>query len=74
MTSGFSWKNSLGFSLLHFVRQEKICLLLQVSLNFLLFHSNILYDKKDSSILSVSSIPRTAFFLMLVLDRLVGLY
>ena len=35
----FLWQNS-AFSLLHFVLQGQTCLLLQVSLDFLLFHSS----------------------------------
>ena len=40
MTSVFSWQNSLAFDLLRFVLQGQICLLLQVSLDFLLLHSS----------------------------------
>ena len=36
MTSAFSWQNS-AFDLLRFVLQSQICLLLQVTLDFLLF-------------------------------------
>ena len=39
-------KTVLAFSLLHFVLQGQTCLLLQVSLDFLLLHSNP-YDEKD---------------------------
>ena len=41
MTDVFSWqKKSLSaFALLHFVLQGQTCLLLQVSLDFLLLHS-----------------------------------
>ena len=38
-------KTLLAFSLLHFVLQGKICLLLQVSLDFLLLHSSPLWWK-----------------------------
>ena len=53
-TSNYCWKrvllspvHSLGktllaFALLHFVLQSQICLLLQVSLGFLLLHSSLL--------------------------------
>ena len=37
MTSVFSWQNSVS---LHFVLQGQTCLLLQVSLGFLILHSN----------------------------------
>ena len=40
MTSAFSWQNSVAFALLHFVLQGQICLLFQVSLDFLLLHSS----------------------------------
>ena len=46
MTSAFSWKSLLTFALLHFVLQGKTCLLLQVSLDFLLFIP-VPYDEKD---------------------------
>ena len=36
-------KNLLAFSLLHFVLQDQTCLLLQVSLDFLLLHSSPLW-------------------------------
>ena len=39
-TSAFSWQNSVRFALLHFVLQGQPCLLLQVSLDFLLWHFN----------------------------------
>ena len=39
-TSVFSYKTLLGFALLHFVLQGQIFLLLQVSLDFPLLHSN----------------------------------
>ena len=38
-------KTLLAFALLHFVLQGQICLLLQVSLNFLLLHSSPLWWK-----------------------------
>ena len=37
MTSAFSWLTLLASALLHFVLQGQTCLLLQVSLDFLLF-------------------------------------
>ena len=42
MTSAFSWQTLLAFALLHSVHQGQICLLLQVSLDFLLLCSNAL--------------------------------
>ena len=45
MTRAFSWLNSVRFSLLHFVLQGQICLLFQVSLDFLLLHSSPLLWK-----------------------------
>ena len=54
-------KNMLVFALLHFVLQDQICLLLQISLDFLLFHFIPLWWKKD-------------LFLVLVLECLVGLH
>ena len=54
-------KTLLAFTLLHFVLQDQICLLLQVALDFLLLHSSP-YDEKD------------IFFLVLVLEVLVGLH
>ena len=51
----------LVFALLHFVLQGQICPLLQVSLDFLLWHSRPL-DEKDN------------FFGVLVLEGLVGLH
>ena len=45
MTNAFSWQTLLAFALLHFVLQGQICLLLQVSLDFLLLHSNPLWWK-----------------------------
>ena len=41
----FSWQNSVSLSLLHFVFQGQAFLLLQVSLDFLLLHSNLLWWK-----------------------------
>ena len=38
-------KTLLAFGLLYFVLQDQTCLLLQVSLDFLLFHSNLLWWK-----------------------------
>ena len=51
----------LAFVLLHFVLQGQICLLLQVSLDLLLLHSNPLRLREH-------------LFLVLVLDDLIGLY
>ena len=42
MTSAFSLQTLMAFALLHFVLQDQICLLLQVSLDFLLLHSSSL--------------------------------
>ena len=60
----FSWQNSLprelAFTLLHSVLQGQICLLLQVSLDFLLLHSSPLWWKGH-------------LFLVLVLEGLIGL-
>ena len=53
-------KTLLAFVLLHFVLQGQICLLLQVSLYFLLLHSSPLNEKD-------------IFFGVLVLEGLVGL-
>ena len=52
-------KTLLGFALLHFVHQGQTCLLLQVSLDFLLLHSSPLWWKGH-------------LFLVLVLEGLVG--
>ena len=54
-------KTLLAFTLLHFVLQGQICLLLQVSLDFLLLHANP-HDEKD------------ILFLVLVLEDHVGLH
>ena len=54
-------KTLLALALLHFVLQVQICLLLQVSLEFLLLHSVPLWWKGD-------------LFWVLVLDGLVGLH
>ena len=54
-------KTLLAFALLHFVLQGQICLLLQVSLDFLLFIL-VPYNEKD------------IFFGVLVLKGLVGLH
>ena len=51
----------LAFALLHFLLQGQICLLLQVSLDFLLLHSNALWWKGH-------------LFGVLVLEGLVGLH
>ena len=53
-------KTLLAFALLHFVLQSQACLLLQVSLDFCLLHSNPLWWKGH-------------LFLVLVLEGLVGL-
>ena len=45
MASVFSWQNSISLYPLHFVLQGQICLLLQVSLDFLLLHSSPLWWK-----------------------------
>ena len=57
-------KSLLAFAVLHFVLQGQICLLLQLSLDFLLLHSSP-HDEKD-----------TFFFCLfvLVLEDLVGLH
>ena len=57
-------KTLLAFALLHFVHRGQICLLLQVSLDFLLLHSSA-YDEKDIFFF---------FFLVLVLKGLVGFH
>ena len=54
-------KTLLAFALLHFVVQGKTCLLLQVSLNFLLLDSSHLWWKGH-------------LFLLLVLENLIGLH
>ena len=56
-------KTLLAFALLHFVLQDQSCLLLQVSLDFLLLHPSP-RDEKDISLF---------FFFLLVLEGLVGL-
>ena len=55
-------KTLLAFALLHFVLQGQICLLLQVSLDFLLLHSSPLWWKEH------------LFFGVLVLEVLVDLH
>jgi len=55
-------KTLLAFSLLHFVVQGQICLLLQVFLDFLLLHSSPLWCKEH------------LFWGVLVLEGLVGLH
>ena len=63
MTSVLSWPNSLlAFALLCFVFQGQTFLLLQISLDFLLLHSSPLWSKGH------------LFFLVLVLEGLVGLH
>ena len=42
-------KTLLGFDLLHFVLQGQICLLFQVTLDFLLLHSSPLIVKRSRS-------------------------
>ena len=54
-------KTLLAFDLLHFLLQGQICLLLQVSLDFLLLHSNALWWKGH-------------LFLVFILEGLVGLH
>ena len=54
-------KTLLAFALLHSIVQGQICLLLQVSLDFLLLHP-VPHEEKD------------IFFLVLVLEGLVGLH
>ena len=54
-------KTLLAFALVHFVLQGKTCLLLQVSLYFLLLYSSALNEKD-------------IFFGVLVLEGLVGLH
>ena len=54
-------KTLLAFALLHFVLQGQICLLLQVSLDFLLLHSSPLWWKGH-------------LFGVLVLEDLIGLH
>ena len=61
MTSVFSQQNFVSLSLTHFVLQGQTCLLLQVSPDFLLLHSNPLWRKGQ-------------LFLVLVLEGLVGLH
>ena len=59
MTTAFFWQNSVSLCLLHFVLQGQTCLLLQVSLDFLILHSSPLWWKGH-------------LFLVLVLEGLVG--
>ena len=47
MTSTFFWKTLLAFALLHFVLQGQICVLRQVSLDFLLLHSSPLWKTQQ---------------------------
>ena len=60
MTNAFSCRIQLAFVLLHFVLQGQTCLLLQISLDFLLLHSSPLWWKGH-------------LFWVLVLEGLVGL-
>ena len=53
MTSAFSWLNPISLVLLHSIVQGQICLLLQVFLYFLLFHS--------SPLLSGASVRNSAY-------------
>ena len=46
-------KTLLAFALLHFVLQGQICLLLQVTLDFLLLHSNLLWWKRHVFLVSL---------------------
>ena len=57
----YDWQGSVGLCPLHFVLQGQTCLLLQVSLDFLLLHSSPLWWKGY-------------LFLVLDLDSLVGLH
>ena len=59
MITAFFWQNSVSLCLLHFVLQGQTCLLLQVSLDFLLLHSSPLWWKGH-------------LFLVLVLEGIVG--
>ena len=60
MTSAFSWQNSVSLCPASFVLQGEVCLLLQVSLDFLLLHSSPLWWKGP-------------LFWVLILEDLVGL-
>ena len=60
-TSVFSWETLLAFAWIHFVLQDQICLLLEVSLDFLLLHSSPLWWKGD-------------LLWVLVIEGLVGLH
>ena len=61
MTTAFSWQNSVSLWPVSFCTPRAICLLLQVSLDFLLFHSNPLWWKGR-------------LFLVLVLEGLAGIH
>ena len=61
-------KTLLAFALLRLVFQSQICLLLWVSLDFLLLYSSPLWGK------GFSSPKKRIFFLVLVLEGLVGLH
>ena len=61
ITNVFSWQNSLSLCPASFCTQGQTCLLLQVSLDFLLWHSNPLWWKAYLS-------------LLLVLEGLIGLH
>ena len=61
ITSALSSENSVRVCLLHFVFQGQRCLLLQVSLHFLLLYSSLLWWKGH-------------LFLVLVLEGLVGIH
>ena len=54
MSSAFSCETLLALALLHFVLQGQTCLLLQVSLDFLLLHSSP-YDEMDIFFFGVNS-------------------
>ena len=66
LASAFSWQNLLAFALLHFVLQGQICLLLQVSLDFLLLHSR--QDVEDYT--NVSPSKQVRFCLLRTLTHL----
>ena len=61
ITNVFSWQNSVSLCPASFCTQGQTCLLLQVSLDFLLWHSNPLRWKGY-------------LFLLLVLEGLIGLH
>ena len=63
VTSVFSWQTLLAFALLNFILQGQMCLLPQVSLDFLFLHS-VPYDENDIFVCVC----------VLVLEGLVGLH